>query len=123
KVVGDVAGAPGWGAISAGGVNEQLFVDCAMTFTVACPLLFALFESGVELDAVAVLVTLVFAGACTEYVEKMCTTKPDFTMPRLHGYAVVHAPLLETNVVPAGVGSVTVTFGAGVPPPFVTTIV
>jgi len=41
----------------------------------------------------------------------------------LHGNALVHAPVLETNVVPVGVASVTTTFGAATPPLFVTVIV
>ena len=41
-------------------------------------------------------------------------------MPSEHGYGVVHAPVFETNVNPAGVGSVTVTPVASDGPAFVT---
>src|SRR5437762_3539154 len=48
---------------------------------------------------------------------------PTVSVPRLHGNAVVQAPLFETNVRPAGVGSVTTTFAALAGPLLSTSIV
>src|SRR6266498_1228488 len=48
---------------------------------------------------------------------------PAATVPSEHGNAVVHAPLLETNVRAAGSVSLTVTSAASEVPEFVTVIV
>src|SRR5205085_9093796 len=113
---GDATDDPASGAVCSGAPSEQLFVGCATTLIVACALLFALFGSATGLVAVAVFVTVVLAAACTEYVEMIVTMNPDLSVPMLHGYGVVHAPLFEMNVRPAGVGSVTTTFGASLGP-------
>jgi hypothetical protein len=48
---------------------------------------------------------------------------PAGTMPRVHGKALVQAPLLESKLSPTGVGSVTDTLVASLGPLFVTVIV
>jgi hypothetical protein len=48
---------------------------------------------------------------------------PAGTVLRLHGNAVVQSTLFETNVNPAGVGSVTITLAASLEPLLVTAIV
>jgi hypothetical protein len=42
----------------------------------------------------------------------MVTELPEAIVPRLHGKGVEHAPLLETNVSPGGVVSLTCTLAA-----------
>ena len=97
---------------------------CAPMAVVADDVLLALFGSLTADDTFAVFVTLVpakFDG--TLYVDVIVAVWPALSVPRLHGYAVVHAPLLETNVRFAGVGSDTVTPVAVDGPLFVTAIV
>src|SRR5215475_15170325 len=45
------------------------------------------------------------------------------SVPSMHGYAVVQAPLLDMNTSPGGVGSVTTTLAAADGPKFFTTTV
>jgi len=67
--------------------------------------LFALLGSGVIEDTLAEFVIVPFADGDTEYVDVIETLEPAASVPSEHGNVVVHAPLLETNVKPAGVGS------------------
>ena len=73
--------------------------------------------------AVFVMVEPFVALVFTLYVDRMITDCPPVRVPRLQGKAVVHAPELETNVAPVGVGSVTVTPVASLGPLFVTVMV
>src|SRR5438045_340700 len=66
-------------------------------------------------------VPLKFAG--TLYVAVMVAVWPALIVPRLQGKALLHAPLFETNVRPAGVVSLTTTAAAADGPAFVTVIV
>jgi hypothetical protein len=59
----------------------------------------------------------------TAYVVVMVAVAPAATVPSEHGYAVVHAPVLETKVSPVGVASETMAVAAGSPPTFVTVTV
>jgi hypothetical protein len=72
---------------------------------------------------VAVLEMVPVAAGLTAYVLVIVRTCPAVIVPRLHGNGVAQAPLFETNVVCAGVGSATVTFAASEGPLFVTVIV
>src|ERR1051326_990449 len=93
-------------------------------FVVDVAELLPLFGSPIPDDTLAVFVTCVpvkFAG--TLNVEVIVALVFGLSVPMLHGNGVAHAPLFETNVVPAGVASVTVTFGAATPPLFVMVIV
>jgi len=82
---------------------------CVPTFVVALALLFVLFGSDSVPDTVAVFVTLPLKFADVPYVDVIVIDCPAASVPRLHGYAEVQAPLFETNVRFAGVGSLTVT--------------
>src|SRR5262245_14640774 len=77
---------------------------------------------GIGLDTVAVFT--IGSGpansAGTEKVVKMICDAPAASGPRVHGKAVVQAPLLDTNVSPAGGGSVTVAPATSDGPLFVT---
>src|ERR1051325_1506628 len=81
------------------------------------------FGSVAELVTLAVFVTVARAKLLTAYVEVIVA---DWFAPidgMRHGNAVVQAPELETNVRPAGVGSLTTTFAALFGPALATTIV
>ncbi len=71
--------------------------------------------------AVLLIVPVAFEG--TLYVEVIVTLCAAVRVPREQGKAVVHAPLLETNVRPAGVESLTCTPVASEGPLFVTVMV
>ena len=76
-------------------------------------------------DAETVLTTGsgVVYEAGTENVVTMVRVAPTASVPRAQGYAVVQAPLVETNVRPVGVGLFTVVSAATEGPRFVTTVV
>src|SRR5205085_6356862 len=97
--------------------------DCAPTFVVALAALFVLFGSFSFADTVVVFVTLPLKFGDVLYVDVIVAVCPFVSVPRLHGYALVQAPLLETKVRFAGVGSDTVTPVAVDGPLFVTAIV
>src|SRR2546421_7788264 len=80
---------------------------CVPTFVVLLALSFVLFASAVVADTVAGFVTLPPKLGEVLYVDVIVTVCPLVSVPRLHGYADVHAPLLETKVRFAGVGSLT----------------
>jgi len=62
------------------------------------------------------------AEEATRNVVVMVAVEPEVNVPIEHGNGVVQAPVLETNVVPGGVASLTVTPAASDGPLFVTTI-
>src|SRR6266545_2856477 len=76
-------------------------------------------ESGVDELTETVLLTVPEALAGTEYVDVIVAVAPAATLASVHGNAVVQAPLLETNVKPAGVASLTTTVVAFEGPLFV----
>jgi hypothetical protein len=86
--------------------------------------LFVLFASFVELltDAV-LLIELPVKPAGTLNVDVIVAVCPDVIVLSAHGNGALHAPEFETNVRPAGVGSLTNTFDALSGPLFVTVIV
>ena len=91
---------------------------------VAVEVLLVGFRSAVELLTVAVFEIVVPAKlAGTLYVDVIVTLCDGFSVPSAHGYGPLHAPLFETKVRPAGVGSLTWTFAAGEGPRFETVIV
>jgi hypothetical protein len=91
---------------------------------VAVALLFAAFGSGVVLDTVAELATLVPAKfAAVVKVLVIVFVWPGVIVPRAHGNALVQAPVFEEKLVPAGVGSATETAAASEGPLFVMVIV
>jgi len=81
------------------------------------------FGSGVADETVAVFDTVPKKFWGTLYVAVIVTDCPLFKVPRLQGNGVVQAPEFETNVNPAGVGSLTTTPVAALGPLFVTVIV
>src|SRR5262249_49903475 len=90
---------------------------------VADALLFDPTGSLVAEETVAVLVMFPLNTGPVEKVEVMVADCPEFRVPRLQGYAVVHAPLFETNDIDAGVGSLITTLVAADGPLFVTVTV
>jgi hypothetical protein len=76
--------------------------------------------SGVVELTVAVLVMFPVAAGETAYVVVIVAVAKGTSVPSEHGKGVVQAPLLETNVSPAGVGSLTETLCASDGPAFVT---
>jgi hypothetical protein len=89
---------------------------------VAVALLFPPFGSVVVALTVATFEIEPVAPDATAYVAVIVALEPDVIVPIAHGNAVVHAPVFETNVIPGGGGSVTVTPVASDGPLFVTTI-
>ena len=96
---------------------------CAPTLVVLLALSLVLFGSAVVVDTVAVFVTLPLKLGDVLYVEVIVAVCPAVIAPRLQGYGFVQAPVLETNVRFAGVGSETLTAVAVDGPLFVTTTV
>jgi hypothetical protein len=90
--------------------------------TVDVALLFPAFGSVVVALTVAVFEIEPVAVDARANVVVIVALEPEVTVPIEHGNAVVHAPVLETNVMPGGVRSVTVTPVASDGPLFVTTI-
>jgi hypothetical protein len=83
--------------------------------------LFAVEASIVDAETVALLmIGPAVAPAPTVKVAVIVRISPDRSVPRLQGKAVVQAPELETNVSPAGVGSLTTTACASAGPAFAT---
>src|SRR6266498_2201572 len=89
----------------------------------AVDVLFEVFGSFVDEATVAVLLTEPVAFDGSAKAEVMVTLWPGVSVPRAQGNDVVQAPLLPAKVVPAGVGSSTVTLAASEGPLFVTVIV
>jgi hypothetical protein len=73
----------------------------------------AVFEIGLEVEYVL----------GTMYVTVIVLVCPFAIVPRLHGKAVMQAPVLETKFNPGGVGSLTLTFCESLGPLFLTVIV
>jgi hypothetical protein len=97
---------------------------CGASEVLALAVLFADDGSLAPEVTVAVFVTeapATFAGMLK--VALMVAVCPAVIVPRLQGNGVVQAPLFETNVVPAGAGSLTLTLPADAGPPFVTVMV
>ena len=95
----------------------------ALMVVVAEELLFDAFGSVVVEETVAVLVTLPLVAGAAVNVVVIVTDEPAARFPIVQGNAVVHAPLFEVKVMPAGVGSLTTTPVALDGPLFVTVIV
>jgi hypothetical protein len=85
----------------------------------------ALLLAGAGSDVVALTVAVFTIGSGPAYPgatwnrAKMVALDPTDRTPNEHGNAVVHAPLFEMNVSPAGVGLSTETPAASVGPVFV----
>src|ERR1051325_2877490 len=121
SVTGEATVALFAGAVRLGPCVGQTVGFCVATVTVA-ELLFG-FGSVAELVAEAVLENAPRTPWSTWYFDVIATDAPAASVPRLQGYGVVQPPLLERNVVPTGVGSLTTTFCAAFGPPLETTIV
>src|SRR4051794_31875010 len=97
---------------------------CGASEVVAVAVLLPLFGSLAPEVTVAVFVVNVpakFAGI--ENVALIVAICPAVIVPRLQGNAVVQAPVFETKVRPAGVGSLTTTLPADAGPLLTTVIV
>lgn len=79
----------------------------ALIATVAVELLLPGVGSVDVLDTEAVLESVPLAVVAIVYVLEMPAEPPAPSDPIAHGNAVLHPPVLETNVMPAGVGSAT----------------
>lgn len=101
-------------------------VICTSAFVPIVPVaveeLFSEFGSAVVALTDAVFEIEPVAEDATRNVVVMAAVEPAVNVPIEHGNGVVQAPVLETNVVPAGVVSLTVTPVASDGPLFVTTI-
>ena len=94
-------------------VAGPVFVICRSAFVpivpVAVELSFPGFGSGVVALTVAVFDIEPVAVEATANVVVIVALEPAVSVPIAQGNAVTQAPLFDTNVIPGGVGSVTVT--------------
>lgn len=94
-----------------------------LTARLAVEELLALLGSLVLLLTLAVLLAVPVKPLGTANVVVMVRLVLGGTIPKLQGKAVLHAPVLETKVMPLGVGSVTSTSAALLGPKFLTVMV
>ncbi len=84
-------------------------------------------ETGSPVGELTLMVLTMGSGPAyeggTRKVAVIVRAAPAGTVPSAQGNAVVQSPLVETNVNPVGVGSVTATVAASLGPLFVTVMV